>query len=371
MGQRKQHRDLPSKRGRMTHVTVVAIVKRLSKAVLGSTRPQALQFTEWRKFFFCLFVFLRQHQGFMRKQSLEKVRLLYSPKQRSTLWRQMGNSSLGGGTKVFTSRAALHSIGHPWEVHSGVFTSQVFRFLSHFLWCCCFLTMTAEAFPHPSSIKMLADWHQNRGAEMFHPNWCFFVRFFFCPVPCHVVFSVCRGFPIGIPYLQDYCSLWLFLSFCKKNKTKKNISISRWTTGVASLLCKNSNNWSGFLRQTSLVAQDSQSVTDWSRVAALWPSGLWKKNKMSISPAVIMWGMGYSSDKSPVYHSADAPRQTRTVTLTRTDNSESINLSWLSWEFGTQPTRRWDEDKVLEVNNEHLLHILLHIYYSFFSSTQF
>lgn len=48
---------------------------------------------------------------------------------------------------------------------------------------------------------------------------------------------------------------------------------------------------------------------------------------------------GYTSDKSAVYHGADARRQTRTVTLTRTDNSESINLTWLSWECWSQPTR--------------------------------
>lgn len=73
---------------------------------------------------------------------------------------------------------------------------------------------------------------------------------------------------------------------------------------------------------------------------------------------------GYKSDESAVYHSADARRQTRTVTLTRTDNSESINLSWLSWEFGTQQARRWDEDKILEVNNKHFFFFL-------YNSTEF
>lgn len=52
---------------------------------------------------------------------------------------------------------------------------------------------------------------------------------------------------------------------------------------------------------------------------------------------------GYTSDKSAVYHGADARRQTRTVTLTRTDNSESINLTWLSWECWSQPTRHSSE----------------------------
>lgn len=113
----------------------------------------------------------------------------------------------------------------------------------------------------------------------------------------------------------------------------------------AFIMFENCNERNRFLCQTSLVTLESQSVsqsvTDWSRVAALLPSGPGGgKNKMSISLRRHYVRDGCSSDKSALYHGADARRQTRTFTLTRTDNSESINLSWLSWGSGSLPDRR-------------------------------
>lgn len=75
---------------------------------------------------------------------------------------------------------------------------------------------------------------------------------------------------------------------------------------------------------------------------------------------------GYTSDKSAVYHGADARRQTRTVTLTRTDNSESINLTWLSWECWSQPTRHSETSRKSWTCTPELLNIYVAINFYFF-----
>lgn len=116
-------------------------------------RSQALQLDEWKKFS------LRQRQY----TKSDNIILLYSTKQRSALWRQMGNSNLGGaGRKVFTSRTACTTYTMLENCAVGCSCLGFSSCLCHLRLWSCFSDndITAGASPGPSSIKMPVDWHK-------------------------------------------------------------------------------------------------------------------------------------------------------------------------------------------------------------------
>lgn len=133
---------------------LMVIVKRLSKAVLGSVRSQALQLDEWKKFS------LRQRQDFVRTRSLksENIILLYSTTQRSALWRQMGNSNLGGqGERCLPVEQLALYIPCLRTVQWGVHVSGFQVFCVIFMYGVVFLTITSLLEPPqvPAPLKCL------------------------------------------------------------------------------------------------------------------------------------------------------------------------------------------------------------------------
>lgn len=171
---------------------------------------------------------------------------------------------------------------------------------------------------------------------MFHPNCCVF-QSTFAQYIVSLCCRECHWFRIEIQLnLKIFFVPFGFFLLSWENT---NSCICRCAAEVTPSLCMNCKNRNKSCCQTSLVAQDNQSITDSSRVAALLPTGARKEEQNVNFLRCHYVRDGYTSDKSAVYHGADARRQTRTVTLTRTDNSESINLTWLSWECWSQPTR--------------------------------
>lgn len=124
---------------------------------------------------------------------------------------------------------------------------------------------------------------------MFHPNCCVFQSIF-----AQYIVSLCCG---ECRWFRNEIQLNLKIFFVPfgfffLSWENTNSCICGCTAEVTPSLCMNCKNWNKSCCQTSLVAHDNQSITDSSRVAALLPTGPERKNKMSISSAVIMWGMG-------------------------------------------------------------------------------
>lgn len=121
---------------------------------------------------------------------------------------------------------------------------------------------------------------------MFHPNCCLF-QSIFAQYIVSLCCGECRWFRNEIQL--DLKVFFVRFGFFFLSWENTNSCICGCTAEVMPSLCMNCKK---SCCQTSLVAQDNQSITDSSRVAALLPTGPERKNKMSISSAVIMWGMG-------------------------------------------------------------------------------
>lgn len=115
-------------------------------------------------------VFLEAAPGLCAYTKSENIILLYSTTQRSALWRQMGNSNLGGqGERCLPVEQLALYIPCLRTVQWGVHVSGFSGFLCHLRLWSCFSdnNITAGASPGPSSIKMPVDWHKYRVVVCF------------------------------------------------------------------------------------------------------------------------------------------------------------------------------------------------------------